>query len=82
MLNFNNRGFSTNCREIVSLTPAYSPIWDATQKDQAHTTQDPYETFVTPNKKDPGNFINNNTSTTNSVDVDAGMSPIMAKELQ
>ena len=44
--------------------------------------QDPIETFVTPNNKDPGNSISNNNFTTNSMGLDIGLNPIMAKELQ
>ena len=44
--------------------------------------QDLGETFVTPNNKDPGNSIINNTFNANSMDVDVGISPFMAKEIQ
>ena len=82
ILNFDNTGSSANRREIGSSTLAYALAWGATPKDQPRTTQDHEETFVTPNKKDPGNLVNNNSFTTNTMDVDARMIPIMAKEFQ
>ena len=45
-------------------------------------TQDHDENFNTPNNKNTGNFFNSNTTKTNSTDHDAGISLIMAKELQ
>ena len=48
-----------------------------------HEIQDPNEIFVTPNKRDPRKFINNNNNfTSNSMDLDIGLSLIMVKELQ
>lgn len=43
---------------------------------------DPKETFTTPKNQDIGVFQNKNAFNTNFVDLDAGKSPIMAKELQ
>ena len=45
-------------------------------------TRDPGEIFITSNTKDPCNLVNNNTCNTNSMDLDTGLRPIMAKELQ
>ena len=45
------------------------------------TIQDLNETFITPKTKDVGNFLENNMFNTNFVDLDAGISPIMAREL-
>ena len=47
-----------------------------------HEIMDPNETFVTANNRDPGNSNTNNKFTTNSMDLDRGLSPVMAKELQ
>lgn len=64
------------------MAPTPVPTQDATPDERAHTTQDPNKTFLTPNLNDPGNFINNITFTTNSMDFDTCLSPMMAKELQ
>ena len=82
ILNFDNIGSSTNRCEIGSPIPTCIPAWGTTPSEQAHTTQDPNETFITPNNKDTGNFVDNNIFTTYSMDPDTSLSPIMAKKLQ
>lgn len=53
--------------------------WGLTPRDPTYTIQDPNRTFVTRNNKDLGNSINNNF-TTNSIDLDIGLSLTMDKE--
>ena len=48
----------------------------------ASTINDLNEPFNTPRNLDSSNFLNNNTINTNSMNVDAGISPNMARELQ
>ena len=71
ILNYNNTIFAGNHREIGSLTPTPAPTWGTSPNERAYVIQDPKETFIPPNKKDHGNFVNNNTFNTNSMDLDA-----------
>ena len=82
ILNFDNTGSSGSCIEIGSSTPKHSPTWGTATKAQSHVIQDPEETSITLNNKDPCKFVNNNTFSTNSMDLYASISTIMAKELQ
>ena len=50
--------------------------------NRASMINDLDEPFNTPTNLDSSNFLNNNTINTNSMNVDAGISPNMARELQ
>ena len=50
--------------------------------NQASMINDLNEPFNTPRTIDSSNFLNRNTINTNSINVDAGISPNMARELQ
>ena len=41
-------------------------------------TQDANKTFLTPKIEDPGNFVNDNAFNIGSMDLDAGLSPVVA----
>ena len=65
---------------VINTGPA--PTWGAAPKEQAHMIYDRGETFATPNKKDHSKSINSNPFNVHSMDVDAGISLVMAKKLQ
>ena len=67
--------------DIGSSTPASIPAWGMNPREQAHMTEDPNETFDIPNNKDPGNPVNNNIFTTNSMGLETILSLIMPNQL-
>lgn len=52
-----------------------------TSTNQAPVIQDLDEIFITLQNKDTGNFFENNAFNTNAMNLDARISPIIAKEL-
>lgn len=81
-MNFNNPGSLGKCLESTVPTFVATSMGMIISNLQTPMTQDHDENFNTPNNKNTGNFFNSNTTKTNSTDHDAGISLIMAKELQ
>ena len=81
ILNFDNAGSSGNHQGNIAPPTAASP-WGTTMNNRASMINDLNEPFNTPRILDSSNFLNNNTINTKSTNVDAGISPNMARELQ
>ena len=56
-------------------------ITGVTKNNQNSTIQDLDKTFITPKNKDTSSSIENNAFITNSVNLDAWISPVMDNEL-
>ena len=78
---FDNAGSSGNQQGNIAPATVASP-WGTTMNNRASMINDLDEPFNTPRNLDSSNFLNNNTINTNSMNVDAGISPNMARELQ
>ena len=76
ILNFNNSGSQYDRRETAIPTTA------VTLQVQANNFQDPSGMFTNNANHNAGNPATNNTFFTNLADLDEGISPQMAKELQ
>ncbi|XP_023764672.1 uncharacterized protein LOC111913178 [Lactuca sativa] len=81
ILNFDNPGSSGNQQWNAAPAIAASP-WGTTMNNRASMINDLDETFNTLTNLDSYKFLNNNTINTNSMNVNAGISPHVAKELQ
>ena len=86
ILNFDNSRSLTDRQKLVTLatttvtTEGVTPHFQADSFQDPHSFQDPSVIFADPGNLKTGNISTNNNFYTNIADLDAGISPQMAKE--
>ena len=81
ILNFDNAGTSGYQQGNTTPATVASP-WGTTMNHRGSMINDLNEHFKTPRNLESSNFLNSNTTNTNSMNVDAGIGPNMAREIQ
>ena len=81
-MNFDNLGSPGKQSELTVPTSVATPIGRIIPSIKTLVIHDLDETFNTPNNRNTSNFFNSNIANIDSMDLDVGISPIMAKELQ